>query len=274
MNGSAIFALLVLVVVGVVGVCSFHGIEVNPGTEMVLVDKPYFFGKGGVRKEPLKEGREWFFSSTEGIPVSTVPSSRSVSFNDFTSKDNILLDFESTVQTRVINPTSLVNDFGVDWFNNNIRAQYTALVRNKVKEYNMSEMMSDSKVAQEIDDYLTKEIRVLVKERKLPIEVISISLGRAKPNPEVLAQINKTAAEQQRSRTLDASIIAEDKRAKEQKAKALADNAYRENLGLSTEQYIELQKAILYTEACEKSATCIVATPNTSPMVNIPSSGK
>lgn len=270
MSGSGITCIGIMVCVALGSFFAFHTISANPGEEIVLVDKPYMFGEGGVRAEPLKEGRGWFFASTEGIPVSIVPNSTSVSFNDFTSKDNILLDFESTVQTRIINPTQLVDKFGSNWFNNNLRAQYTALVRNKVKDYNMSEMMSDNNVSKEIDSYLTKEIRELVKENNIPIEVISISLGRAKPNPEVLQQINKTAAEQQRYKTLEAAIRSEGKREEEQKAKAKADNAYRENLGLTPEQYVDLEKSKMFSEACEKSKACIITTPTASPIINVP----
>lgn len=270
MSGSSVVCIGLSVCVALGVFFGFHTISANPGEEIVLVDKPYIWGEGGVRAEALKEGRGWYFSSTDGIPVSIVPNSTSVSFNDFTSKDNILLDFESTVQTRIINSTLLVDKFGADWFNNNVRAQYTALVRNKVKDYNMSEMMSNNNVSKEIDSYLTKEIRNLVKENKIPIEVISISLGRAKPNPEVLQQINKTAAEQQRYKTLEAAIHSEGKREEEQKAKAKADNAYRENLGLTPEQYVDLEKSKMFSEACEKSKACIVTTPNVSPIVNIP----
>lgn len=245
----------------------FKSVTVEPGHEVVLVDQPYFFGHEGVRKEPVKEGRVYVFSSTKDVSVNIVPESISVAFNDFTSSDNILLDFESTVQTKIINSPVLVSQFGNDWFNNNIRSQYTALVRNEVKSYSMTDMMSNKDVADQIDDYLTENIRKLVKERNLPVEVISISLGRAKPNEDVLRQMNKTAAEQQRAKTLAASTIAEGKRKEEQKAKADADNSYRENMNMTPEQYIELQKINAYAEACEKATTCIVTSNQAQPVM-------
>lgn len=168
-----------------------------------------------------------------------------IAFNDFTSKDNILLDFESTVQYKVNNSPQLIENFGPDWFNNNIKPQYTAMVRNIVKTYSMSDMMSDPDVANKIDEYLTNEIEKLVKDKKIPIEILSISLGRAKPNDEVLHQMNLTAAQQQRSKTLIAAQAAEVNRKAEETAKAEADNAYRNSMGMTPEQYIELQKQLL-----------------------------
>lgn len=245
----------------------FKSVVVEPGHEVVLVDQPYFFGHEGVRPEPVKEGRVYVFSSTKDIPVSVVPQSISVAFNDFTSSDNILLDFESTVQTRIINSPVLVSKFGSEWFNNNIKSQYTALVRNEVKSHSMSDMMSSRDVANKVDDYLTESIRKLVKDNDIPVEVISISLGRAKPNEDVLHQMNLTAAEQQRGKTIDASKLAEDKRKQEQKSKADADNEYRKNMDMTPEQYIELQKINAYAEACKKATNCIVTSNQAQPVM-------
>lgn len=263
--GISLASLVVITLI--TWLCFFKSVVVEPGHEVVLVDQPYFFGHEGVREKPVKEGRVYVFSSTKDIPVSVVPESISVAFNDFTSSDNILLDFESTVQTRIINSPVLVSNFGSEWFKNNIKSQYTALVRNEVKSYSMTDMMSNKDVADKIDDYLTKNIRELVKERGIPVEVVSISLGRAKPNEDVLRQMNKTAAEQQRAKTLAASTIAEGKRAEEQTAKAKADNAYREAMNMSPEQYIELQKINAYADACEKSTHCIVTSNQAQPVM-------
>lgn len=261
------FLAFIAVVVLFVWFVFFKSVVVEPGHEVVLVDQPYLFGHEGVRSEPVKEGRVYVFSSTKDIPVSVVPESISVAFNDFTSSDNILLDFESTVQTKIVNSPILVSQFGADWFNNNIKSQYTALVRNEVKSYSMTDMMSNKDVADKIDEYLTRSIRGLVKERGIPVEVVSISLGRAKPNEQVLSQMNKTAAEQQRAKTLAASTIAEGKRAEEQTAKAKADNAYREAMNMSPEQYIELQKVNAYADACEKATNCIVTSNQAQPVM-------
>ena len=124
----------------------------------------------------------------------------------------------------------------------------------------MTEMMSDPNVAQQVDDQVTNKIRELVKEQKLPIEIMNISLGRAKPNDDVLVQMNKTAAEQQRERTMIAATAAEKQREQEQKAKAAADNAYRNAMAMSPEQFIQLEYIRRMSEACAKS-TCVIGQP-------------
>ena len=41
----------------------------DAGHEVVLVDKPWFFGHGGVESEPVKTGRSWAALTTEGDRV-------------------------------------------------------------------------------------------------------------------------------------------------------------------------------------------------------------
>jgi hypothetical protein len=41
----------------------------DAGHEVVLVEKPWFFGHGGVDPEPVKPGRAYAALSTEGVDV-------------------------------------------------------------------------------------------------------------------------------------------------------------------------------------------------------------
>lgn len=235
-----------------------HTETVEPGHHLVINDKPYFFGHEGVRAEPLTEGRIMLFRTSSTESVRMTPQSTPIKVDDFSSKDNILLDFETTVQWKVTDAVSLVKNFGAsDWLNNNLRNQYLALVRDSVKKYAMSDMMSDIATAQAIDNEVTDGIRKLVADEKLPVIIMNVSLGRAKPNEEVLRQMNDTAAQQQRQKTLIAATQAEKQREEEQIAKAKADNAYRKAMDLSPEQFIQLESIKRYSEACLKS-TCVI----------------
>lgn len=240
----------------------------GPGEEAVLIDKPYLFGSEGVRRdETIKTGRSFEWFSTDYVLVNMTPQTADLSFNDFSSSDNILLDFSTTIQYRVTDAALMIDKFGPQWLKNNIESQYTAIVRNEVKGRTMSQMMSNVEVAQAVDDAVTEKIRALVKENGIPVEIINITLGRARPNDDVLEQMNKTAAEQQRELTMIAATRAEKEREKEQAAKAAADNAYRNALGLTPQQYLEREIAELYANACEKSSNCVVAPSGTSVIV-------
>lgn len=240
----------------------------DPGYESVLVDKPIIFGHGGVRPETGKPGRGYTWFSTSEITVPVTPQALTVTFNDFASKDNILLDFSSTIQYRITDPALLVSKYGLDkWFDNNVHNQYLSIVREAVKSYTMTEMMSSPTAAAVMDETITKHIRSVVKEEGLPVEIMSISLGKAVPNQNVLTQMNETAAQQQRLKTLVQATEAEKQRELEQIAKAKADNAFRNNMNMSVEQYVAIEQARISAGACVKAANCIIAPTGTSVIV-------
>jgi regulator of protease activity HflC (stomatin/prohibitin superfamily) len=235
-----------------------HTETVEPGHHGVIIDKPYFWGNEGVRKEPLTDGRKLLWRTSSLQAVRMTPQSIPVKVDDYSSSDNILLDFETTIQVRVIDAVRLVGEFGDGWFDNNIKQQYLAIVRDAVKKRTMTDMMSNVKTAKDIDDEITAALNSLIKDAKLPIALIGVSTGRAKPNEAVLLQMNETAAQQQRQKTLVAATLAEIDRKKEQVAKAEADNAYRNAMGLSPDMFIQLESIKRWSEACLKAATCIV----------------
>lgn len=249
---------------GVVSVAGCTVVKVDPGQEAVLIDRPRLFGEGGIRDETIKPGLAYTWLTTDAIVVDVSPQVLAVAFDDFSSSDNILLDFETTIQYRVTNAPQLLRKFGPDWFKNNIRSQYASIVRDQVKRFDMTSMMSDVATAQRIDDAVTDAIRKVVKDQGLDVEIMNITLGRAKPNPDVLQQMNLTAAQQQRVKTLVEATNAELQRAKEQKAMADADNAYRNAMNLSPEQYLARQIAEINAEACTKAAACYVVPSGSS----------
>lgn len=248
------------VVFGATWMLFMHTESVEPGHQGVIVDKPYFFDifGHGVRKEPLVDGRVLLWRTSSMYTVRMTPQSFPVKVDDYSSADNILLDFESTIQFRITNSVRLISEFGEGWFDNNIKQQYLAIVREAIKKRTMTAMMSDVKAANDVDDEVTAALKALVKTANLPIEVLGVSMGRAKPNEAVLLQMNETAAQQQRQKTLIAATAAEVDRKKEQVAKADADNAYRNAMGLSPDMFIQLESIKRWTEACMKAATCVV----------------
>lgn len=255
----AVLAISVLLAASLTWLLAMRTETVEPGHELVIVDKPYIFGESGVRNETLKSGRILLWRTSDVTAVRMTPQSVHVKFDDLSSNDNILLDFESTIQYQIIDSKSLVKNFGAtDWFTNNLERQFMSIVREAVKKETMSHMMSDVDTATRVDNEVTKQLQELVAASRLPIKIIGVTLGRAKPNENVLLQMNETAAQQQRNRTLIAATDAENQRAAEQTAKARADNAYRNALGMDTDQFIKLEAIKRYSEACAKATHCIV----------------
>lgn len=254
-----LIALAVLIIFSLFTYVFFtYSVTVTPGNEVVLIDQPYFFGHQGIRNDTLKDGRELLWNTTKSQEVAVVPQSIEVTFDDISSKDNILLDFSTTIQYRITNPAVLLDKYGADWFKNNVLNQYSTIVRQAVKSQEMGKIMSDPTTSTAVDQDVTEKFRQLVTDTKLPIEVLNITLGRAKPNDNVLQQMNQTAAEQQRFKTLVAATAAEGQRQKSEEARAIADNAYRNAMQMNPEQFVQLQVAKLYSDACKGSEHCII----------------
>lgn len=271
---GAILSVVGLIVFAITWLAFMHTETVEPGHELVIIDKPYFVGHEGVRAETLKDGRILLFRTSAGQSVRMTPQSTHVKFDDLSSHDNILLDFESTIQYQFTDAVSLVKNFGAtDWFANNIERQFMSIVREAVKKKTMTEMMSDVVAAQTVDAEVTAALQKLVTEAKLPLKVLGVSLGRAQPNANVLAQMNETAAQQQRKKTLVEAEQAEIAREKEQIAKAKADNAYRNAMQLSPQMFIELERIKRFAEACAAQGNVCVVPAAGSTGVNI-STGK
>lgn len=256
----AAFFIACAVIFVICWVAFMHTESVEPGHQGVIVDKPYFFDifGHGVRKEPLIDGRVLLWRTSSMYTVRMTPQSIPVKVDDYSSADNILLDFESTIQFRVTDSVRLVSEFGESWFDNNIKQQYLAIVREAIKKKTMTAMMSDTSAANDVDAEVTTALEALVTSSNLPVKIIGVSMGRAKPNEAVLLQMNETAAQQQRQKTLVAATAAEQQRKQEQIAKAEADNAYRNAMGLSPDMFIQLESVKRWTEACMKAATCVV----------------
>ena len=266
MKRSIYFAFIIAMCMSMLTLTGCVFVSPDPGQEAVIIDQPYFIGHGGVRDKPVKPGRAVFWWSTNHVYVDMTPQTQHVTFNDYSSADNILLDFDTAIQYRVTDSVRLIRDFGQDWFKNNIVSQYSSIVREAVKTKTMTDMMSNVTAAAALDQQVTEQIRALVKSRGLPIQVMDVTLGRAVPNENVLQQMNDTAAQQQRLRTLDAAKLAEDARKAEQESKAAADQAYQNKMGMSVEDTVKLQVAQLQVDACKVARECVILPPG-SPVV-------
>lgn len=237
----------------------------NPDEVSVLVDRPLLFGKGGVRDDDVRTGgtRTYTWFSTEAKNLSIKPVAENVKFDDFSSKDNTLLDFQTVLRYRVTNAPELVR-LGDGWFANNVLPQYTDIVRREVKDFTMQELMSDQRKADELDARVTSAITKVVADQKLPVQVLGVNLGRARPDPTVLTQMNLTAAERQRSLTMQQADAAERARKEAETSRAAADNAYRLALGMSSDEFVKLEQAKLLVEACSKAKECVLVPQGTA----------
>lgn len=244
------------------GVCisfisSCQSVKPDAGQVGVIIKKPWIFGEGGVSQEMVETGREYIAISSDYVYVDVRPEQHVIEIDDLMTKDGVPLDFSCIARTRVLNAATLIEKFGENWFNNNLRQEILSYVREAVKKHGLNETAINVTAIQEIDDEVTAKIKEMIANVGIPVELLSFTAGRANPPDSVKNQRMETAAQEQRSLTEKMKVNAEVQREIAERARAKADKAYQEELSLSTEQFLELQKMKMQERVCfSPSAKC------------------
>ena len=239
--------LFSVALVAILCMTSCHAVSPDADEEATLIYKPWFFGHGGVDMEAVESGLTWCWWSTHSETFKIVPVKQQVDMDDLFSDDNTPLDFHTIIITQIQKGKSpiLLQNYGVDWFNTNIYNYYCNLVRDHISQHSPFDLMSNRAILNEIDAKVLKQmqnhIAELSKEKEFPIVIKQVTIGKATPNKEQLEEMNKTAKAVQAKQTQDREAEVQAAREKAERQRAKADKAYREELGLSTQDFISLK---------------------------------
>ena len=244
------------------------GVTPDAGQEAVLIHKPWVFGHGGVNETPVKAGRTWVAFTTEAVYVDTVPQQHGIHFDDLMSSDGVPLDFDAVVRLQVIDSVSLISNFGERWFENNVQAEFANRVRQAVRKHGMNETAIQTTAVDAIDAEVSKAMTDYIAQAKLPVSLIDVTVGRANPPDSIKSQRIETAAQEQRANTERQRKLAEDQRKEAEQARAASDNAYRNALGMSSDQFIQLEAIHAQREICLKGG-CTLIMGGSTPIVNV-----
>ena len=254
---TSLFAMIAIatVLIGVVGCKSFAP---NAGHEIVLIKKPIFFGSGGIDPQPVKTGRTYGAISTDGVEVNMQPQKFDVNLPDTMTKDGVPIEFHAIVVLKVTDSVALIRNFGPDWYSNNLEEPFRTMVRQAVRKRGMNETAISTTALDDIDNEIRDQLRLFIKEKALPVELVTMTVGRANPPDSVRNQRIETATQEQRIQTEQQKKLAEDQRALAETSRARADNAYREAMGLSPQKFIQLETVKMQREVCgdQGKATC------------------
>jgi hypothetical protein len=232
----------------VLGFTSCTSVTPDAGQEAVLIHKPWFFGTGGVDNTPVETGLEYTWLSTDYVVVNMLPVKYDETLDDVTSNDNTLLDFNTQIQLQVQDNKSpvLIKNYGENWYVNVIQEQFRNTVRNYISKFGPFDLMSNREVLDSINVAVKNDMIAHIRSMsnqsgELPITVVNVLVGRAIPNDMQKAEMNRTAAATQAKRTEESRL--EMLKAKEdaERQRAIADKAYQEELGLTTDQFIQLR---------------------------------
>lgn len=239
------------------------------GTEAVLVQKPVFFGHGGVDSTPISAGRSFISPTTEAIMVNMQPQQFQVHFDDLMSADGVPLDFDSVIRLQVTDSVTLIKDFGEQWYENNVAAEFSNRVRQSVRRHGMNETAIDTQAIEAIDQDISQHMGEYIQTAKLPLKLIDVTVGKANPPDSIKNQRVETAAQQQRILTEQQRKLAEDARLEAEKSRAKADNAYRESMQLSPDQFLRLETIKMQQQVCGAGNCTFIMGGNATPVMNL-----
>ena len=236
-----------------------HAITTEPGQENVIVDNPWFFGHGGVRDETQKPGLSWYWWTTTSIPVVMTPEKYEEPLDHLATADNNFINYSSYIVLQWKDPAYLVKNFGTThWYEHNLKEQYRTIVRDVTKKYQMTPIMTDPATLQNIEGEIAAQFRKHIENTGLHVVLLNVNMGKALPDAPVIAEMNNTAAQQQRRKTEEQRKLAEDSRLQAERSRANADNAYREQMKLDAAQFVQLEAIKRYSEACKESKNCVI----------------
>ena len=198
------------------------------------------------------------------------PQQFPVHFDDFMSSDGVPLDFDAVIRLQVTNSVSLIRDFGPDWYNLNVKAEFANRVRQAVRKHGMNETAIDTKAIDAIDKEVSVEMEKYLQSANLPVKMVQMTVGKANPPDSIKSQRVDTATQQQRVLTERERKLAEDSRLKAEQSRAAADNAYRQAMQLSPDQFLALETIKMQRDVCAKGGTCtFFIGGNVTPVLNV-----
>ncbi len=252
-------------------ICGIAGCSVaspDAGHAAVWVEKPWFFGHGGVDPMPITTGQSYGALSSTAIDVDVLPQRVDMEFDDMMTSTGVPVSFHVVCTFRVIDAVKLVTLFGADrdrdkdgnlegwgFWTRNIDQPMQNAVRDAVKKRDMQEMAISQTAADAVGQEVKDAAVGIVQRLGLPIVFTSVNVGRVNPPDAIKNQRIETAAQEQRAITMQQMKLAEDQRKAAETSRAAADNAYREEMQLSPEQFIQLEQIKMQRDVCGHGAS-------------------
>ncbi len=219
-------------------------VAIDAGHEGVLVEKPFFFGHGGVDPVPATTGRVTVALTTQVIDVDVRPIQYAEHF-DIISAENAPVSFDAFLIANVIEGRSpeLISRFGPNWYQNNVKEAFRTFVREEVQKYPLFQLTTDPTTRTKLQDAIAREVQTkLIDRQNLPIRLNRIVVGSILPPKGVLEQTAQTIIQEQRKITMVEFQKAEEAREKAERQRGIADRAYRESLGLTAPEFVDLRR--------------------------------
>jgi regulator of protease activity HflC (stomatin/prohibitin superfamily) len=243
----------------------------DAGHEIVIVEKPIFFGHGGIDPEPVKVGLTFGAFTSSGVDVYMQPQKFETELSDTMTSDGVPITFHAIMVLQVTDSVSLIKNFGPDWYANNLQEPFRTMVRQAVRKRGMNETAISTTALDAIDEEIRDALLKFITDKSLPVKLVTMTVGKANPPDSVKHQRIETATQEQRIQTEKQKKLAEDQRLQAEQSRANADNAYRESMHLSPEQFIQLETIKMQAQVCGDTgkANCTFIQNGATPVYNL-----
>ncbi|MGD0797287.1 MAG: SPFH domain-containing protein [Acidobacteriaceae bacterium] len=230
----------------------------DAGHEVVWVMKPIIFGHGGVDPTPVTTGKEYGAMSSDAVDVNMLPQRVDMEFDDMMTSSGVPVSFHVVATFKVIDSVALVSKYGADtddkgawgFWSRNVDQPMQNAVRDAVKKHDMQEMAISQTAADSVGQEVQAAAIKIIQQTGVPIVITAINVGRVNPPDAIKNQRIETAAQEQRAITEQQTKLAEDQRKMAEESRASADNAYRNAMQMSPDQYLRLMQINMQRDAC------------------------
>ena len=234
-------------------------VAIEAGHEGVLVEQPFVFGHGGVDPVPTTTGRIWVVPTTKVINVDVRPVQYSEHF-DIISAENAPVSFDAFLIANVVEGRSpeLIAKYGPNWYQNNVKEAFRTFVREEVQKYPLFRLTTDPTTRAKLQDAIAREVQSkMIEKQNIPIRLNRIVVGSIMPPNGVVQQTTETIVQEQRKITMAEFRKAEEAREQAEKQRGIADRAYRESVGLSAAEFVDLRRIEVQKEIVQHSPTAL-----------------
>jgi regulator of protease activity HflC (stomatin/prohibitin superfamily) len=121
---------------------------------------------------------------------------------------------------QVVDSVALIRNFGPKWYENNLDQPFQTMVRQAVRKHGMNDTAIKTTALAEIDAEIRQALIDFIKDKGIPIKLVTATVGRANPPDAIKNQRIETATQEQRIQTQMQMKLAEDERAKSEQSRA------------------------------------------------------
>jgi regulator of protease activity HflC (stomatin/prohibitin superfamily) len=230
-----------------------YRVQPNAGEESVLVYQPYFFGHGGVDDQAVSTGSTWCWMTTDHKEFPIIPITIEEGFANMIPSDNTPVSFSVYLKCQIKKGSSpdLYKNFGDHWYDHSLKATFRTMVRDKASGFKMFDLASKREISSQLERDIFKDLSEYSKKLNLPVDLLQVSIGAITPPEQVLTETKNTAAQNQSILTQAARALSELSRKQAEINKAIADNAYKNQMNMTTAEYLSLRHLEIEKEKVE-----------------------